>query len=154
MFFSVVAKADIKSREQYYSFLSQGFNIHKYQQCNKFIQSCPIDVFPDADCIEKILKTKEVCQQFAKLTDLVGDRLFTVKQIGKFSLITETFPGDGQNSYYVLSKGYLIKTYIDPRDLDASLEKYKKAAFFIVNWGEPQYQKNRGGHKIFLLNLK
>lgn len=148
--FSIVAKADIKSHQRYYSFLSQ-FNIHNYQQCNKLILSCPGDVFPDADCVEKILQTKEICQQFAKLTNVVGDRLITVKQIAKFSLITETSYGDGQNSYYILSKGYLIRTYIDPRDLDANLEKkYKKTPFFIVNWDEPQYQKNPDGSKNFL----
>ena len=152
--FSAVAKADIKSHEQYYSFL-QGFNIHKYLQCNKLIQSCPMDGFPDADCVEKILQNKEVCQQFAKLTDILNNSLITVKQIAKFFLITETFSGDGQNSYYVLSNGYLIRTYIDPRDLDASLEKkYKKTSFFIVNWGEPRYQKNRDGSQNFLAKFK
>lgn len=149
--FSAVAKADIKSHEQYYSFLSQGFNFHNYQQCNKLILSCPGDAFPDADCVEKILQTKEVCQQFAKLTGVVGDQFITVKQFGKFSLIIQTFFGDGQNSYYILSNGYLIKIYVDPRDLDASLKKkYKNTAFFIVNWGEPRYQKNTDGSKNFL----
>lgn len=152
--FSVVAKADFKSHEQYYSFL-QNFNIHKYQQCNKLILSCPVNPFPDADCVEKIVQTKEVCQQFAKLTDVVGDRLITVKQIAKFSLITETFFGDGQNNYYILNKGYLIRTYIDPRDLDANLDKkYKKTSFFIVNWGEPRYQKNTDGSQNFLAKFR
>lgn len=153
--FSAIAKADIKSQESYYSFLNQGFNIHKYQQCNKLIQSCPKNAFPDTDCVKKILQSKEVCQQFAKLTDIVGNWLITVKQIADFFLITETFPGDDQNSYYILSKGYLVKIYVDPRDLEPSLaKKYKKTSFFILNWGEPWYQQNTDGSKIFLAKFK
>ncbi len=152
--FSVVAKADIKSHQQYYSFL-QDFNIHKYQQCKQLIQSCPGGVFADVNCVKKILQTKEVCQQFAKLTEVVSDQPITVKQIAKFYLITQNFLGDGQYSYYVLSNGYLIETYIDPRDLDASLEKkYKKNSFFIVNWGEPRYQKNTDGSQNFLAKFR
>jgi len=152
--FSVVAKAEIK-HEKYYSFLSQGFNIHNYQQCNKLIQSCPVDIFPDGDCVEKILQTKEVCQQFAKLTDALGTTFITIKQIADFSLITEELLADGQNSYYILSNGYLINTNIDPRELDASLaKKYKKTSFFIANWGEPQYQKHKEGSQSFLAELK
>ncbi|MEN9917241.1 MAG: hypothetical protein RLY40_1173 [Pseudomonadota bacterium] len=153
--FSVAAQADIKSHESYYSFLSQGFNIHKYQQCKQLIQSCRRDVFPDADCVEKMLQTKEACQQFAKLTSLLGSWFISVKQIANFSLITETFPGDGQRSYTILSNGHLINVYADPRDLDASLEKkYKKTSFFIVNWGEPKFQKNRDGSQNFLAKFK
>ncbi len=153
--FSIVAKADIKSHERYYAFLSQGFNIHNYQQCDKLIQSCPIDIFPDANCVEKIFQTKDVCQQFRKLTDILDSTLITVKQIADFSLITEEFVADGQNNYYILSKGYLINTNVDPRELDVSLaKKYKKTPFFIVNWGEPQYQKNRDGSQSFLAQLK
>lgn len=152
--FSALAKADIKSHEHYYSFLSQGFNMNNYQQCNKLIQSCPADIFPDASCVEKIFQTKNVCQQFRKLTDIIGKTLITVKQIASFSLITENFPADGQNNYYILSKGYLIDTNIDPRELDASLaKKYKKTPFFIVNWGEPQYQNNKKGLQSFMVVL-
>lgn len=152
--FPVIAKADIQSHERYYSFLSQGFNIHNYQQCDKLIQSCPVDIFPDPDCVAKILQTKKICQQFARLTDVLGDWLITVKQIASFSLITETTLGDGQNNYYILSKGYLINTNIDPRELDANLaKKYKNTSLFIVNWGEPQYQKNKDGSQSFMVVL-
>lgn len=155
LLFSVIAKADIKSHQQYYSFLSKRFNIHNYQLCNKFIHSCPIDIFPDLNCVEKILQSKEVCQQFARLTDAIGDQLITVKQIANFFLITQTFPGDGQNNFYILSNGYLIKAYIDPRKLDISLDKkYKKTSFFIVNWGEPKYKKNKEGSHSFLTKLR
>ncbi len=153
--FSVVAKADIKSHEQYYSFLSQGFNIHNYQQCHKLIQSCLVDVFPDANCIEKILQTKEVCQQFRKLKQVLNSTSITVKQIADFSLITEIFLADGQKNYYILSKGHLITTDIDPRELDVNLaKKYKETPFFIVNYAEPRYQLNKNGTQSFLVTLK
>lgn len=155
LLFSVIAKADIQSHQQYYPFLSKGFNIHNYQLCKKFIQSCPVDIFPEPSCVEKIFQTKQVCQQFAKLTDVIGTQFITVKQIAKFFLITQTFPGDGQNSYYLLSKGYLIDTSIDPRNLDLNLgKKYKKNSFFIVNWDEPHYQKNKQGSQSFLAQLR
>lgn len=153
--FSVVAKADIKSHEPYYPFLSKGFNIHNYQRCHHLIQSCPVSIFPDARCLKKVLQTNQVCQQFAKLTDALDNPLITVKQIANFSLITENFPADGQNSYYILSKGYLINTNVDPRELDVNLtKKYKKTSFFIVNVDEPPYQKNKDGSQSFLAKLK
>lgn len=154
-FFSVMAKADIPPHGQYYSFLNQGFNIHNYQQCNKLMQSCPVDIFPDARCLKKVLQTHSVCRQLAQLTDVLDTPFITVKQIANFSLITENFPADGQSSYTILSKGYLINTNIDPRELDVSLaKKYKTTSFFIVNWDEPKYQKNKDESQSFLAKIK
>lgn len=157
--FPAMLRAGIASQCKYPDFLSSGFNINNYNQCYKLISQCPSNgLLRDKTCVDKIVSTIPVCQQFGKLAQerKIPANQISAKQMGNFTIINVTFPADGQNSYYIISpNGCFINTNIDPRKLDKSLnENYQKTNFMIVNWGEPSYQRNTDGTQTIRVTLK
>lgn len=146
---------DINSISHYYSFLSQGLDINAYQKCRDLLNKCPTDNFlPDQQCTKHILRTERVCTQLDKLTQILTNTPIA-KQVKIFTVLDSYHNGDGQHEYYILSKGKLFATTIDPRILNKDFaKKYQQASFFIVNWNEPGYSINKDGSHKFTVVLK
>ena len=86
-------------------------------------------IFPKESCAMQTLRDNKICWQFKKLAqalDFSPTQLFA-KQLAGFTIIDMFFAADGQYNYYIISKGYLIDTSIDPRKLSTVLaKKYQK----------------------------
>lgn len=131
-------------------YLAKGFDTNSYSQCDKFIKQCPgSGVLHEKSCVEGITKKYKSCAQFRKLvTELhLPANQVTVTSLGEFSVVTLTFPADGQFSYYIISpNGCLLDTKIDPRKLDSNLNsQFQNKSFMMTYAGEPQYQTNSDG---------
>lgn len=155
LFFPILAMADINTGRNYYPFLAQGFNITNYQKCMRLTWQCPLQGnFPDESCIMQIMHANKVCEQLEKLSQMLPFTP-TAKQVKGFTVLDLFYIGDGQHAYYIISKGSLINTTIDPRTLNKVLaKKYKKVSFFIVNWAEPKYHVNPDGSQRFTVILR
>ncbi|MES2998614.1 MAG: hypothetical protein V4700_04755 [Pseudomonadota bacterium] len=153
LLFSALAKADINTKNNYYPFLAQGFNISHYQKCQSLIRQCPSEgIFPIPSCVKRVVNENKACWQFAKLLKIVdaSPTTLSAKQVKEFTILDLLYTADGQHEYYILSKGNLWNTNIDPRSLSKVIAKqYKQASFFIVNWGEPKYHTNPDGSQRF-----
>jgi hypothetical protein len=150
-----VNAANIKSASNYYPFLAQGFDITSYQKCKDLFEQCPVDgSSQDKACIRQILRTKKICNQLEKISQILTF-IPTAKQVEAFTIFDLYYSGDGQHEYYILSKGNLLATTIDPRTLNKDFaRKYRHTSFFIVNWSEPNYYVNADGSQKLTVVLK
>jgi hypothetical protein len=142
-----------------YAFLKNGFNMQAYQTCNAELQKCPIEHgFPTDACAKKAVKNTSDCKQLNMLTEklhgILG--LVTATAADKFAIITQQFPADGQEEHYIISPlGYLVKTNIDPRSIDASLaQRYKDAEFFTKTDGNVEADMATDGEAHFTVPLR
>lgn len=132
------------------AYLTKGFDLNRYKQCDRLTKQCPGDgILHERKCVDGVVKRNTSCDQFAKLVaDLnIPANQVTAASLAEFTVITITFPADGQFSYYLISpNGCLLNTKLDPRTLDSNLNaKYQNTSFMITHWGEPQYQSNPDG---------
>lgn len=150
-----VTAENLNATNHYYPFLAQGFDINSYQQCKDLLNKCPVENFlPTQGCIKQILGTKKACIQLGKISQILTN-IPIAKQVKAFTVFDSSHIGDGQHEYYILSKGNLFTTAIDPRLLDKDFaSKYKQASFFIVNWSEPSYSVNADGSQKFTALLR
>jgi hypothetical protein len=147
--------ADIKSKNNDYPFLAQGFDITFYQKCKDLIAKFPVDHFyHDKLLISKVSRTQKVCNQLENISQTFAV-IPAAKQVKAFTIFDLYHSGDSQHEYYILSKVNLLATAVDPRTLNTDLaKKYNKTSFFIVNWSEPQYYVNVDGSQKFTVVLK
>jgi hypothetical protein len=119
-----------------YAFLKNGFNMQAYAVCDAQFKKCPFEHgMPEDACIKKAVATTPDCLQLSTLSKKVNGTLGLLTadaETNKFVLITQYYTADGQQDYYIISPlGYLVRTNIDPRSIDADLKKrYSTADFY------------------------
>lgn len=135
-----------------YSFLKNGFNMQSYKICDQQLKKCaeqgrPSGFLAEA-CVKKILPSTPDCNQLNKLSEKIDGILgfITAKaSVNNFAIITQIYPADGQEEHYIISPlGYLVKTNIDPRLIDADLKKqYEKVDFYTKTNGDVETEIKR-----------
>lgn len=141
---------------QHHDFLDGGFKMDEYNQCRQFIKKCAVPkghLFPDQECIDKILDENQSCQQTQKLLMTIDFYYngFSAEKVGKYVLIDAMTVADAQNNYYIVTEsGYLVNTVIDPTSFQAKFKKkYKKDSDIITNFNQPKQVTSLKGKDIF-----
>lgn len=141
---------------QHHAFLDGGFNVENFNQCRQLVKRCPIPkdhIFPDQDCIDKILGDNNFCQQTKKILNAIDFYYsgLSVEKVGKYVLIDAMSVADAQNNYYIVTEsGYLVNTLIDPVAFNTDLsKKCAKKLDIITNFNKPKQITSVKGKDIF-----
>lgn len=132
------------------SFLKPSFMINNAEKCQLLLSKCPLqNGSPDPLCIKKTINANKICYQLNMLAKFIHASPFFIKlqAINNFILVDQKFIADNQDSYYLITpRNCLINTKVDPRNLNAELEKqYKNTAFVIMNWSKPEISITKEG---------
>jgi hypothetical protein len=155
-----LASADPDKQCVNYAFLKNGFNMQAYQACDAQLKKCPHEHgIPDNACVKKAAEATPDCQQLSKLSKKVDGTLglLTAEAVAKkFVILTQQYPADGQHNYYIVSPlGYLVKTNIDPRSIDADLKKrYSTEDFYTKTYGDIETKTASNGAPHFTVPLQ